>query len=80
MLETNIGRASNVALATLPGFTLPGDISASSRYYAEDIADPPFVLAPDSTLSVPTAPGSGVKVNQKNLERFTVKRESFDAA
>jgi O-succinylbenzoate synthase len=80
MLETNIGRASNVALATLAGFTLPGDISASARYYAEDIADPPFVLNPDSTLSVPTAPGLGVKINQRNLERFTVRREVLGAA
>ena len=79
MLETNIGRASNVALASLPGFTLPGDISATSRYYAEDIADPSFVLNPDSTLSVPTGPGLGVQVNLKNLERFTVKREVLGA-
>jgi O-succinylbenzoate synthase len=79
MLETNIGRASNIALASLPGFTLPGDISASSRYYAEDIADPPFVLNPDSTISVPTGAGLGVRINQKNLERFTVKREVFAA-
>jgi O-succinylbenzoate synthase len=79
MLETNIGRASNLALATLPGFTLPGDISASSRYYAEDIADPPFVLNPDSTISVPTALGLGIRFNHKNLERFTVKREVFAA-
>lgn len=80
MLETNIGRASNLALASLPGFSLPGDISASSRYYAEDIADPPFVLNPDSTITVPTAPGLGVNVNQRNLERFTVKQEVFEAA
>ncbi len=79
MLETNIGRASNLALASLPGFTLPGDISATSRYYAEDIADPPFVLNPDSTISVPTGPGLGVQVNQKNLERFTVKRKVLAA-
>ncbi len=79
MLETNIGRASNVALASLPGFTLPGDISASSRYYAEDIADPPFALNPDSTITVPTMSGLGVKVNLKNLERFTVKHEVFAA-
>ena len=58
---------------------LPGDLSASSRYYAEDIANPPFVLNPDSTISVPTAPGLGVRANVKNLERFTVKREAFDA-
>jgi O-succinylbenzoate synthase len=79
MLETNIGRASNVALASLSGFTLPGDISASARYYAEDIADPPFVLNADSTISVPTAPGLGVTINLKNLGRFTVQREVFDA-
>jgi O-succinylbenzoate synthase len=79
MLETNIGRASNLALAALPGFTLPGDVSATSRYYAQDIADPPFALNPDSTLSVPTGPGLGVQVNQQNLERFTVKRQVFAA-
>jgi O-succinylbenzoate synthase len=79
MLETNIGRASNVALASLLGFTLPGDISATSRYYAEDIADPQFVLNPDSTISVPAGPGLGIKVNYKNLERFTVRREAFVA-
>ncbi len=79
MLETNIGRASNVALASLLGFSLPGDISASSRYYAEDIADPPFVLNPDSTICVPTAPGLGVQVYRKTLERFTVGHEAFAA-
>ncbi len=79
MLETNIGRASNLALASLPGFTLPGDVSATSRYYAQDIADPLFVLNPDSTLSVPTGPGLGMQVNQQNLERFTVKRQVFAA-
>lgn len=79
MLETNIGRASNIALASLPGFTLPGDISASARYYAQDIAEPPFVLNPDSTITVPTMPGLGVKVNLRNLERFTVERQVFTA-
>ncbi len=79
MLETNIGRASNVALAALPNFKLPGDVSATSRYYAEDIADPPFVLNPDSTISVPAGPGLGVTVNQKNLNKFTLKREAFAA-
>jgi O-succinylbenzoate synthase len=61
MLETNIGRAANVALASLPNFQFPGDISASSRYYEEDIAEPDFVLNGDSTLTVPTAPGLGVQ-------------------
>lgn len=60
MLETNIGRAANVALASLRNFTLPGDISASARYYLEDVATPDFVLSPDSSIPVPTAPGLGV--------------------
>jgi O-succinylbenzoate synthase len=62
MLETNVGRAANVALATLPNFALPGDISASARYYRQDIAEPNFVLNDDSTLSVPSEPGLGVHV------------------
>ncbi|NJO04506.1 MAG: o-succinylbenzoate synthase [Chloroflexaceae bacterium] len=62
MLETNIGRAANLALASLPNFTLPGDISASARYYREDIAAPDFVLNTDSTVTVPTGPGLGVEV------------------
>jgi O-succinylbenzoate synthase len=67
MLETNVGRATNVALATLPNFTLPGDISASSRYYRQDIAEPNFVLNDDSTLSVPSGPGRGVRVVPERL-------------
>ncbi len=63
MLETNVGRAINVALATLPNFRLPGDISASARYYQEGIAAPDFVLNTDSTLSVPhVEPGMGVSI------------------
>jgi O-succinylbenzoate synthase len=67
MLETNVGRAANVALAGLPNFTLPGDISASARYYHEDIAEPSFVLNDDSTLSVPSGPGLGVQVVPQRL-------------
>ena len=77
MLETGIGRAGNVALASLPNFTLPGDISASNRYYTEDIAEPLFVLNPDSTLTVPTIPGLGVTVNEQALSKFTEYQESF---
>jgi O-succinylbenzoate synthase len=62
MLETGIGRAANVALAALPGFTLPGDTSASDRYFAEDLTEP-FVLV-DGQLVVPTGPGSGVTVRE----------------
>jgi O-succinylbenzoate synthase len=67
MLETNVGRATNVALATLPNFMLPGDISASARYYREDIAAPDFRLNDDSTLSVPAGPGLGVRVIPERL-------------
>jgi O-succinylbenzoate synthase len=67
MLETNIGRAHNVALASLPGFTLPGDISASARYYARDVAGPEFVLNDDSTLTVPSGPGIGVEPDRAAL-------------
>jgi len=77
MLESGIGRAGNVALASLPNFTLPGDISASKRYYKEDIVDPEFVVNKDGTMDVPTGPGIGVEVNMKMLEKVTVKTEVF---
>ena len=77
MLETGIGRAANVHLASLPNFKLPGDISATDRYYHEDIADPPFVLNSDSTMTVPTGPGIGVEVSRKRLEKV---RQNYLAA
>jgi O-succinylbenzoate synthase len=77
MLETGIGRAPNVALAALPGFVLPGDTSASSRYYAEDLTAP-FVLE-DGCLRVPAGPGTGVSVLPDVLNRFTVARRDLYA-
>ncbi|MBI4769369.1 MAG: o-succinylbenzoate synthase [Chloroflexi bacterium] len=77
MLETGIGRASNVAIASLPGFTLPGDISASDRYYEQDLTREAFALNPDGTLSVPEGPGLGVTVDPAALARFTLERASF---
>ena len=73
MLETNIGRAANIALASLPNFALPGDISASARYYREDIATPNFVLNDDSTITVPTAPGLGVEIMPDQLAAARVR-------
>lgn len=73
MLETGIGRAANVALAALPGFTLPGDTSASDRYYKTDITEP-FVLQ-DGHLPVPTAPGIGVTPIPDLLDAVTVSTE-----
>ncbi len=78
MPETGIGRAANLALAALPGFTLPGDTSASSRYFAEDITEA-FVLA-DGHLPVPRAPGIGVEPLPDVLRRFTRARRDLYAA
>ncbi|TME22620.1 MAG: o-succinylbenzoate synthase [Chloroflexi bacterium] len=75
MLETGIGRACNVALATLPNFRLPGDISASDRYWSEDIVDPPFVLQKGGTIAVPTRWGLGVRIKVELVDRLTVRRE-----
>jgi o-succinylbenzoate synthase len=75
MLETGIGRAPNLALAALPGFTLPGDTSASSRYFAEDITEP-FVLV-DEHLPVPRTPGIGVEPLPETLRRFTKARRDL---
>lgn len=74
MLETGIGRAANAALAALPGFTLPGDISASDRFYTQDIVTEPIVLD-DGHVRVPTGPGLGVEIDDQTLARFTVARE-----
>ncbi len=73
MLETGLGRAANVALAALPGFTLPGDTSASDRYYLSDITDP-FVLR-DGHLDVPTGPGLGVTPLPERLAEVTTAAE-----
>ncbi len=77
MLETGVGRASNLALASLPGFSLPGDISATERYYFEDITNETFRLEPDSTICVPTGPGLGVTINRKVLEQATIRQLSI---
>lgn len=77
MLESGIGRAGNIALASLPNFTLPGDISASKRYFKNDIVEPEFVLNEDGTINVPSKPGIGVEVNLEMLEKVTVLTKSF---
>ena len=77
MLESGIGRAGNVALASLPNFILPGDISASKRYYKNDIVTPEFTVNPDGTMDVPLGPGIGVDVNEKMLKKVTVKTVKF---
>jgi O-succinylbenzoate synthase len=74
MLETGVGRASNLAIASLPGFSLPGDISASDRYFPRDITRERFTLNPDSTIDVPTGPGLGVTIDEEALQQFTLAK------
>ena len=69
MLECGIGRAHNLALASLPNFSLPGDISASKRYWARDVITKPFEVAADGTVEVPTGPGIGVDIDHAFLDR-----------
>jgi O-succinylbenzoate synthase len=77
MLESGVGRLHNIALASLPGFTLPGDISASDRYWATDIIDPPVRLAPDGTVAVPAAPGIGHEIDHERLRSVLEHSETF---
>ncbi len=76
MLEAGIGRAHNIALSTLPGFTLPGDVSASARYWEEDIIDPPVTVSRKGTIKAPTGYGIGYEVNEARVEALTVRRET----
>ncbi|HRQ23240.1 MAG TPA: o-succinylbenzoate synthase [Anaerolineales bacterium] len=77
MLETGIGRASNLALASLPNFVLPGDISASDRYYERDITNERFLLNSDSTIDVPNGDGLGVTIDEKALSDFSLAKLSL---
>ena len=76
MLETGIGRATNLSIAAMPNFRLPGDTSASARYFREDLTEP-FVLEPDGTMRVPTGPGIGVDPLPDRLATTTVRHESW---
>lgn len=80
MLEAGIGRAHNIALSTLPGFTLPGDVSASARYWAEDIIEPPVTVSRQGTIKVPRGHGIGYEVNEASVEALTVRRETVRLA
>jgi O-succinylbenzoate synthase len=76
MLESGVGRAHNVALASLPGFTLPGDISASRRYWEQDIVSPEFEVA-NGEMQVPTGPGIGVEIDIDRIEALTIRKATF---
>lgn len=77
MVESGIGRLANVHLQTLPGFTLPGDTSASARYFAEDLVDPPVTVTPGGTIAVPEGPGIGHEIVWDRVERATRWREAW---
>jgi O-succinylbenzoate synthase len=75
MLEAGIGRAHNIAMSTLPGFTLPGDVSASKRYWSEDIIIPPVEVTPRGTIPRPNGVGIGYEVNEKRIESLSGRTE-----
>ncbi len=77
MLESGIGRAHNIAMSTLAGFTLPGDVSASARYWEEDIIEPAVTVSPRGTITPPEAPGIGYNVNLRRLDALTVRKETI---
>ena len=79
MLETGIGRSHNIALSTLENFTLPGDVSASARYWAEDIVEPEVTVSSAGEIAIPDAPGRGYEVRADLVERLTVRKEQIRA-
>lgn len=78
MLESGIGRAHNIHLASLPNFTLPGDIAASKRYYVPDLIEPGIEVSPDGTIPVPTGPGIGVHIVEERVQAATVRQITLD--
>jgi O-succinylbenzoate synthase len=79
MLETGIGRAHNVALSSLPNFSLPGDVSASSRYWSQDIIEPEVTVSKKGEIAVPTGVGSGYRIDRERIEAATVRRQTLRA-
>ena len=79
MLETGIGRAHNIALSSLPNFSLPGDVSASSRYWERDLIEPAVTVSAEGTIAVPTGIGSGYAIDRERIEELTVRRETMRA-
>jgi O-succinylbenzoate synthase len=79
MLESGVGRSHNIALSTLENFTLPGDVSASARYWREDIVEPEITVSPAGEIAIPDAPGRGYEVRTGLVERLTVRKETIRA-
>jgi O-succinylbenzoate synthase len=80
MLETGIGRAHNIALSSLQNFSLPGDVSASKRYWVEDIIEPEVTVSAQGEIAVPRGVGSGVTVLRDRIEELTVRRQTVRTA
>ena len=79
MLETGVGRAHNIALSSLPNFSLPGDVSASKRFWSEDIIEPEVTVSSKGEIVVPTTSGSGYKIRKDRIESLTVRRQTLTA-
>jgi O-succinylbenzoate synthase len=79
MLESGIGRAHNIALSTLENFSLPGDVSASKRYWKEDIIDPEVQVSPQGMIAISDQPGTGYRIREDLIEKLTVKKETLRA-
>src|SRR5205085_11758263 len=77
MLESGIGRAHNVALSTLPNFSLPGDVSAAKRYWKEDIVEPEIAVSPKGTITVSDKPGRGYELRSHLIERLSVRKKTM---
>jgi o-succinylbenzoate synthase len=78
MLESGIGRAHNIAMSTLAGFSLPGDVSASARYWEEDIIEPPVMVSAKGTIMAPDAPGIGFNLNLPRIDALTVRKQTIN--
>jgi len=79
MLESGVGRSHNIALSTLENFTLPGDVSASARYWAEDVVEPEITVSPAGEIVIPDTPGRGYEVRTDLVEKLTVRKETIRA-
>ena len=77
MLEAGVGRAHNIALSTLQNFRLPGDVSASRRYWKEDIIEPEVEVSPQGTIAVRDEPGTGYHIREDLIEKLTVRKETI---
>ena len=77
MLESGVGRAHNIALSTLPNFRLPGDVSASKRYWKEDIIEPEVEVSAQGTITLSDQPGTGYRIREDLIEKLAVRKETL---